>query len=197
MKKKRRIGRMTAKPKTIKSAMEKEKLRRDRYFRDALAEFDADPFFAEWQANSKQSLNAILKFLARSFGVVEGFELTNRALKQNMQMERAEVNIRDVVDFSKRAGRIAFFDFVLSHNELSADARKLALAMFIAKEFGYEKIAAEQQLERVLNAFAENVKQPPVPPRERKKVERPVRRSISTPKPREPKPQAERPNRKA
>ena len=187
-KKKRPLGKMAsvdAKPRTVRSAMEKEQAKRDKYFRDALAEFDTEPFFSEWTRNSKRSLGAVLAFLARSYGVVEGFELTNRALRQNMKMDRAGVDISAVVDFSKRASRIAFFDFVLSHNDLSPDARKLTLAMFIAKEFGYEKISAERALERALDGFAENVKQGPIPRVQRqRKTEKPAKRSISTPRPR-------------
>jgi len=199
-KKKRPLGKMASvaatsrpKAKTIKSVMEREKAKRDKYFRDALADYDTEPFFSEWTRNSKRSLGAVLAFLARSYGVVEGFELTNRALRQNMKMDRAGVDISAVVDFSKRASRIAFFDFVLSHNDLSPDARKLTLAMFIAKEFGYEKISAERALERALDGFAENVKQGPVPRVQQPRkitAQKPVKRSISTPKPRPAKPGA-------
>lgn len=181
MKKKRIAGQIgakakLAKPPTVRAQMEAEAKRREKYFRTALHEFNGEPFLAEWEKGSRSSLNEIMKFLARSYGVVEGFELANRALRQNLKMERANVDVASVVEFSRRAAKIGFFDFVLTRNGLSVDARRMALAMFIAKEFGYEANTAEQLLRQQIDRIGKIKPEGPYPVV--RNIKKPVKRDM-------------------
>jgi len=139
----RRIKRIESGALTTREKMEIEKRKRDQYFKKALFNLDTEPFFRKWLLQSRKSMPQVLDFLASSFGTVEGFELANRAMRENLNMGEAGVDLDIIEEFSKKSSRIAFFEFVLLKNNVSPRWANLAMALFVAKEFGMEKTAGE------------------------------------------------------
>lgn len=118
----------------VRISIEKEREERNIYFSQALQNLDTKSFMKEWSANSKETRNEILDFVAQSFGTIDGFDLANRALQGPLKMENAEIDTEMVIEMASRVSKLVFFEFILKKSKLSPEWQALAMNLYINRE---------------------------------------------------------------
>lgn len=166
----------------IRLNIEIEKEERNSYLMQALQGLDTRKFMQEWSEFSLSSRDDILKFAARSFGTIDGFDQADRALQGPLKMENAGIDIAMVIDLAGKISKIAFFEILLEKSGLDEEWKRLSMNLFIEREINpapkpqpskTDKSDIFEQLKRVIEKPVRNdpfpVQRAPKPKKERKK----------------------------
>lgn len=121
---------------TLKQQLEEQARQREAFFKTILTDYDTRPFLALWESQSDETRKEVLDFAAKSFGMIDGFELASRTMTGPLDMIEAGIELDEIINSAKNAIRIAFFEVILKNTGLKKKWSDLAMSLFVAREMG-------------------------------------------------------------